>query len=144
MPPIQTRRIRLRGRELELHLRRVHERRPCRPAATDRTADGLKGRYGVAAERLDRHSAALHLTGELDVAAAAALEAGLRRVERWGPTSVLVDAGDVSFFDLSSVRCLAESHARLQAAGGELLVVHAPDCLLRILEVIDDLELPVI
>lgn len=142
MERTQTRRIRIRGRELALG-GRARVRRPCRPGV-ERSVEGLRGRFTVAAERLDRHSAALYLGGELDVAAVPALESGLRRIERWAPVSLLVDAADIGFVDLGVVRRLAACHARLSAAGGELLVIHPPDCLLRILEVLDDLELPVL
>lgn len=141
MPYTPTRRSAARGRDLELRSRTPH-RRPCRLtelAAAD--ARGVRGRYRVVLERLDGESVAISLAGELDLAVVPAIDGALRRAERWAPATVFVDAADVGFVDLSVVRRLAAAHERLQARGGELLVVHPPECLLRILDVLEDLEL---
>ncbi len=141
MPQTPTRRSAARGRQLELR-RRTHVRRPCQPyELCDTTTGGVRGRFRVSLERLDGDSAAVLLAGELDLAALPALDGALRRAERWAPVSVFVDAGDVGFVDLSVVRRLAAAHERLSEHGGELLVVNPPECLLRILDVLDDLEL---
>ena len=95
-------------------------------------------------ERLGGDGALLRIAGELDIASLPALDAALRRVERWGTPSLLVEAGDVGFIDLSAIGWLVRANARLASAGGSLLVVHPPDCLLRILAVVDDVDLPVL
>ncbi|HEX8105674.1 MAG TPA: STAS domain-containing protein [Solirubrobacteraceae bacterium] len=142
MPNPPTRRSQIRGRELELH-GRIQHRRPCRPRELESAEPrGVRGRFRIAVEHLGSDSVAITLAGELDLAALPALDGALRRAERLTPATVFVDAGDVGFVDLSVVRRLAAAHERLQQAhDGELLVVHPPDCLLRILEVLEDLEL---
>ena len=141
MPHTPTRRSAARGRELQLRHRSL-ARRPCRPHELfDPTPGGLRGRFRVLLERLDDSTGAVILAGELDLAAVPALDGALRRAEAWAPATVFVDAGDVGFVDLSVVRRLADSHERLKERGGELLVVNPPDCLLRILDVLEDLEL---
>jgi len=132
---------RTRGLELELR-QRSRERRPC--GAHESSPDPVRGRYSVAVERLGAESAAIRLGGELDLAAVPAIDGALRRVERWSPLSVLVDAADVGFVDLTVVGRLVAANSRLEQAGGSLLVVHPPDCLLRILDVLDELDLPVL
>ena len=140
MPHTQLRRT--RGFELELR-RRAALRRPCtRRDPADGTVRGSG--FAVATERLGGHDAALRLGGELDLAAHSALEVALARLERWEPVSVLVDAADVTFVDVTVVRRLVVAHERARAGGGGLLVIHPPGCLLRVLELLDDAELPVL
>ena len=134
---------RTRGLELEL-LRRPRERRRCGLEELGGVDPSGRGRYSVAIERLGAESAAVRLGGELDLAAAPAIDAAMRRVERWSPLSVLVDAADVGFVDLTVIGRLVAANARLEESGGSLLVVHPPQCLLRILDVLDELDLPVL
>ena len=94
-------------------------------------------------ERLGSDGALLRIAGELDIASLPRLDAALRKVERWAIPSLLVDAGDVGFIDLSVIGWLVRGNARLERAGGSLLVVHPPECLLRILDVVD-VDLPVL
>lgn len=135
-----TRLNRFRGRELELRLR-ARNRRPCRPHGPDVAA----GRHAIVVlERLDDDTAALRLAGELDLASLPALDAALRRGERWAPESLVIDATDVEFVDLSVIGRLALSHARLEAAGSGLVIVNPPSCMLRVLDLLEDVDLPVL
>ena len=114
---------------------RARARRPCSHAV--RSTPVRPGPFAVMVERLGNDGAALRLTGELDVAAVPALDEALRRVERWSVVTVLVDAADLGFVDVTVVGRLMAAHGRLHAArGGGLVVVHAPPCLLRLLEVL--------
>lgn len=133
---------RTRGQRSELRLPST-SRRPCRPPGPE-LGDPRGGRSIVVLERLDVDTAALRLAGELDVAALPALDAALRRAERWAPASLVVDVTDVAFIDLSAVGRLAAGHERLEARGGGLVAVNPPECMLRVLELLDDLELPVL
>lgn len=136
---------RLRGSELSLRSgRRARPARPCRLPGPGLLEDAESGRrFAVATERLSPDSVAVHLRGELDYAAVSALDGTLRRLEAWSG-SVIVDAAEVSFIDLSVVGRLAEAVARIESAGGGLIVVNPPECLLRLLELVDELELPVL
>jgi anti-anti-sigma factor len=135
---------RIRGHELTLTARRsARDRRPCDPLPGTLTTV-YTGSFAVAAERLTVDSAAVRLSGELDVAAVPALDSALRRVDRWAARSVLIDVADVGFVDLTIVGRLFAAHRRLESAGGGLLVVHPPGCLLRVLELLEDYELPVL
>ncbi len=98
----------------------------------------------VVLERLDDDTATLRLAGELDLASLPALDAALRRGERWAPESLVVDATDVEFVDLSVIGRLAMSHARLEAAGGGLVIVNPPGCMLHVLDLLEDVDLPVL
>ena len=103
-----------------------------------------RGRFSIAVERLGGDSAVLRLGGELDLAAVPALDGALRRTERWSVTSLLVDTAEVGFLDLASITRLTRAHQRMAAQGGGVLVVHPPACLLRVLELLDEVELPVL
>ena len=94
-------------------------------------------------ERLGADGALLRIAGEVDIASLPALDGVLSKLARWSIPSLLVDAGDVGFIDLSVIGWLVRGNAQLTAAGGSLLVVHPPDCLLRILDVVD-VDLPVL
>jgi len=123
---------------------RAHDRRPCRPVGRGADADdAVHGRASISLERVGGESAVLRLGGELDVASLPALDRVLSRAERWAFPSLLVDAAAVAFVDLSVISWLIRGHARLEAQGGGLLIVHPPDCLLRILDVID-VDLPLL
>lgn len=132
---------RSRGHALARSSRR-RVRRPCfaRDRVVQRADDG---RFAVWTERLSDDGAAVRLIGELDLAALSALDAALRRIERWSVSSVLVDATRVGFADLSVMRRLAAAHRRLEALGGGLLVVNPPDSLLRLAGIFRELRLPV-
>lgn len=124
--------------------RRARPLRPCRPPGPGLVEQGgTDGRFAVAMERLAADSVALYLRGELDYAAVGALDGALRRLEAW-MGSVIVDTEDVSFVDLSVVSRLAVAHERIESVGGGLIVVNPPKCLLRVLELVDGLELPVL
>jgi ABC-type transporter Mla MlaB component len=102
------------------------------------------GRFGIVVERLGADTLTLRLSGELDLAAMPALACTLRRVRRSDVASVLVDAADLGFVDLGAVIRLCELHEALLAVGGGVLVIHPPDSLLRVLALLDELELPVL
>lgn len=140
MPQRVTRRTETRGRPLELHAR-TPVRRPCAFPDADDLPRGIRGRFRVTVEAVDADSVAVTLAGELDIAVLPALDQALRRAQRTSPLTVFVDAADVNFVDLSAVRRLAGAHDLLKEHGGELLIVHPPECLVRILDVLEDLEL---
>lgn len=121
---------------------RVRNRRPCAAASWVRPA--RDGRFSVAVDLLGADGAALRLAGDLDVSSLASLEAAMRRAERWSVSLMVVDAAEVGFIDLTVMGRLATAHRRLAAAGGGLLVIHPPQCLLRLLEILEELELPVV
>jgi anti-anti-sigma regulatory factor len=133
---------RTRGSLLEISAPR-HARRPCRPGLPVVFTDA-RGRFSIAVERLGADDAAMRLGGELDLAAVPALDGALRRAERWAVSSLLVDTGEVGFLDLGSITRLTRAHERLAAHGGGVLVVNPPECLLRVLELLEELDLPVL
>ena len=137
-PPMQ----RSRGSGFALR-KRVRTRGGCARGRSQREAVP-DSRFTIATERLAADGAAVRLAGELDLAAVPALEEALRRVERWPVSSVLVDAAGVGFVDVTVIGRLAAAHQRLGAEGGGLFIVHPPDCLLRMLEVLDRVELPIV
>jgi anti-sigma B factor antagonist len=90
------------------------------------------------------------MAGELDLAAAEAVETALAPVEDRFPTVVL-DLRNVTFLDSTGIRVLVSADARARKAGRELKIVRGPEevqkllylaGLDKILPLIDADELP--
>lgn len=77
----------------------------------------------------------LALQGELDFATAPLLEHELVRTHRDGCDCLLVDLCALTFMDMAGVRVLLAAQERVQAGGGALLVLHAPQVVRRLVKV---------
>jgi anti-anti-sigma factor len=134
---------RTRGARLVIDAPRKARRR-CPSPSVAREPRPPANRFDVELERLSIDACSLRMSGELDLAALPSLDSALRRAERWGAGSIVVDAEDVAFIDLSAVARLAGAHRYLSQVGGGLLVIHPPECLLRVLELMEELDVPVL
>lgn len=83
----------------------------------------------------------LHLTGEVDLAAAPAVRDRLTAlVQQLGvsgpnaPTAVVLDLGRVSFIDSTGLSMLVAAHSRFNECGKELRVADVPPRVRRVLE----------
>jgi hypothetical protein len=131
---------RTRGYAMAVHGQSV-DRRPSHPAGRK---EEFHGRTAALLQRLGPGSASLQLRGELDVGSLPMLDGALARVDRWAVSALLVDTGAVGFVELRVLGRLIEAHHGLERLGGGLLVIHPPQCLLRLLDLVEELELPVL
>lgn len=65
-------------------------------------------------------------------------------LERTSVSSVLIDAAEAGFVDLTVIERLGAAHDRLNASGGGLIVIDPPEGRLRPLEVLDEVVLPIV
>lgn len=72
--------------------------------------------------------------GELDLAAAPALDARLREAEAGDESAVVIDLTEVSFIDSTGLRVLLAAHARSQLRGDRLLITGAGEQAQRLFE----------
>jgi anti-sigma B factor antagonist len=79
-------------------------------------------------------AAVIELTGELDIAGAAALEQELARVER-SAESVVLDLRRVAFMDSSGLRLIAIAAQRARELGRRLALVPGPEQVMRVFEI---------
>jgi anti-sigma B factor antagonist len=80
-------------------------------------------------------SAVIALSGELDLAGAAALEQELARLESESTEVVVLDLRDVAFMDSSGLRLIAVSSQRAQELGRRLALVPGPEQVMRVFEI---------
>jgi anti-anti-sigma factor len=80
-------------------------------------------------------TAVIALSGELDLAGAAALEQELARVEADAARAIVIDLRDVGFMDSSGLRLLAVSAQRAQEDGRRLAFVPGPEQVMRVFEI---------
>jgi anti-sigma B factor antagonist len=89
----------------------------------------------------------LRLTGELDIASAANLEAELGRVEDGGPALIVIDLRPLEFMDSSGLRSLVAADTRAREQGRRLVLIRGSERVQRVfsitrlderLEIVDD------
>jgi anti-sigma B factor antagonist len=80
-------------------------------------------------------AAVIELTGELDLAGAAALEQELGRLEGEAADAVVIDLRGVRFMDSSGLRLIAVSSERAQDLGRRLVLVPGPEQVMRVFEI---------
>ncbi len=80
-------------------------------------------------------AAVIALSGELDLAGAAALEQELARLELESPGAVVLDLRDVAFMDSSGLRLIAVSTQRAQELGRRLALVPGTEQVMRVFEI---------
>jgi anti-anti-sigma factor len=80
-------------------------------------------------------AAVIALTGELDLAGAAALEQELARLEGDSPRAVVLDLRDVEFMDSSGLRLIAVASQRAKERGGRLALVPGSEQVMRVFEI---------
>lgn len=79
--------------------------------------------------------AVVALRGELDLATAAHAGGSLERLIARGASSILVDAGELSFCGAAGLRVLLACHAHLRSDGGTFGILNPSDQLQRLLEI---------
>jgi anti-anti-sigma factor len=86
----------------------------------------------------------LHLTGELDLATSAALDAELRRCDESDAARILLDLTELEFIESTGLRVLLDAAARSRANGNRLAMTPPPrqiERTLRLVGVIDRLPI---
>jgi anti-sigma B factor antagonist len=78
--------------------------------------------------------AVIALSGELDLAGAAALEQELERLQGEAAEAVVLDLRGVGFMDSSGLRLIALSAQRAQELGRRLARVPGPEQVMRVFE----------
>jgi anti-sigma B factor antagonist len=76
----------------------------------------------------------LRLSGDIDIAAVAKLEAGLEQATDEATTGLVLDMSGVTFIDSSGLRVLAELHKRQSGGAGSLTIRTPSSPVVRILE----------
>ena len=79
--------------------------------------------------------AVVALSGELDLAGAAALEQELARLEAASPDAVVLDLRAVDFMDSSGLRVIAVASQRAAEHGRRLALVPGSDQVMRVFEI---------
>ena len=79
--------------------------------------------------------------GELDIATAGLLEAGLLRAEATSAPTVVLDLAGVSFIDSTGLRTLLSAHARSRQDGDRLRIVGASEQARKLFTIAGVLEL---
>jgi anti-sigma B factor antagonist len=80
-------------------------------------------------------AAVVAISGELDVAGAAALEQELERLTASLEGAVVLDLRGVDFIDSSGLRAIAVSAQRAQSLGRRLALIPGPDPVMRVFEI---------
>ena len=80
-------------------------------------------------------AAVIALSGELDLAGAAALEQELARLEEDAPAAIVLDLRAVEFMDSSGLRLIALTNQQAQERGGRLLLVPGSDQVMRVFDI---------
>jgi anti-anti-sigma factor len=80
-------------------------------------------------------AAVVALSGELDLAGAAALEQELARLDGDSPDAVVLDLRDVGFMDSSGLRVIAVASQRAKERGRRLAIVPGSDQVMRVFEI---------
>jgi anti-sigma B factor antagonist len=74
----------------------------------------------------DQRAPRLVAAGELDLATAEELEAGLKELEARAPAVVVLDLRELEFMDSTGLRAVIAADARARDRGARLVVVRAP------------------
>jgi anti-anti-sigma factor len=77
----------------------------------------------------------MHLSGELDMATAPALEGWLSGAERNGNAEIVVDLNNVTFMDSTGLRPFLEAATRARRNGRSFALVRAPAQVARVLQI---------
>jgi anti-sigma B factor antagonist len=80
-------------------------------------------------------TAVIALSGELDLAGAAALEDELGRLEPGPLDAIVLDLSGVTFMDSSGLRLIAVASQRAQESGRRLALVPGGDQVMRVFEI---------
>ena len=75
------------------------------------------------------------LSGDLDLAGAAALEQELGRLETESPRAVVLDLRDVEFMDSSGLRLIAVASQRAEERGRRLALVPGSEQVMRVFDI---------
>jgi anti-anti-sigma factor len=82
-----------------------------------------------------QRTAVIALSGELDLAGAAALEQELTRLEAESADALVLDLRGVGFMDSSGLRLIALTAQRAQELGRRLALVPGPEQVMRVFEI---------
>jgi anti-sigma B factor antagonist len=82
----------------------------------------------------------LCLRGELDLASAPQMEAGLAAAEQGRPARLVVDLSGLAFIDSTGLRLLLQADARAREHGYELIIRRGEESVQRVFEVTGALD----
>jgi anti-anti-sigma factor len=89
------------------------------------------------------------LKGELDLSSVGKVEEELERVEKDGPSVLVLDLSQLSFLDSTGLRAVVTADERARSNGRRLVIVRGPDPVQRVfaitrleerLEMVDDVQ----
>jgi anti-anti-sigma factor len=89
------------------------------------------------------------LKGELDLSSVGKVEEELARVEKDGPSVLVLDLSQLSFLDSTGLRAVVTADERARSGGRRLVIVRGPDPVQRVfaitrleerLEMVDDAQ----
>jgi anti-anti-sigma factor len=89
------------------------------------------------------------LKGELDLSSVGKVEEELERVEKDGPSVLVLDLSQLSFLDSTGLRAVVTADERARSGGRRLVIVRGPDPVQRVfaitrleerLEMVDDAQ----
>jgi anti-anti-sigma factor len=89
------------------------------------------------------------LKGELDLSSVGKVEEELERVEKDGPSVLVLDLSQLSFLDSTGLRAVVTADERARSNGRRLVIVRGPDPVQRVfaitrleerLEMVDDAQ----
>jgi anti-sigma B factor antagonist len=83
----------------------------------------------------DRQLPRIAVAGELDLATAGELEAGLKTLESARPDLIVLDLRELEFMDSTGLRTVLAADARARDRGARLVVVRPPGEVERVLQV---------
>lgn len=75
----------------------------------------------------DQGTPRLVVSGELDLASAEELEAGLRQLESSEPEVLVLDLRELDFMDSTGLRTVIAADARAKDRGARLVIIRAPE-----------------
>jgi anti-anti-sigma factor len=87
------------------------------------------------------------LKGELDLSSVGKVEEELERVEKDGPSVLVLDLSQLSFLDSTGLRAVVTADERARSNGRRLVIIRGPDAVQRVfaitrleerLEMVDD------
>jgi anti-anti-sigma factor len=94
--------------------------------------------------QLDRDTARIVVSGELDLATGPRVEEEVRRAEADGPETLVLDLRAVTFFDSTGLQLVLDADVRAREEGRTLIVAPGdgePRRILELAEVIDRLRI---
>jgi anti-anti-sigma factor len=75
------------------------------------------------------------LAGELDISTAQEVERELVRIDRQGPSRIVVDMRELTFIDSTGLRAILTADARFRRSGARMILVPGPPAVHRVFRI---------